>query len=90
MNATADNPSQRGFFERLWDRYVPRTPLFRFLTYVRPHLWLVAGGSICGVLKFVLPLSYILASKYIIDVLLLPQPKLDRYDCLIDQMVCAN
>jgi subfamily B ATP-binding cassette protein MsbA len=83
--ATADNPSQRGFFERLWDRYVPRTPLFRFLTYVRPHLWLVAGGSIGGILKFVLPLSYILASKYIIDVLLLPQPKLDRYDDSIDR-----
>ncbi len=84
-----DIPLQRGFFERLWDRYVPQTPVFRFLTFVRPHLWLVAGGSLGGVLKFVLPLAYPLASKYVIDVLLLPQPKLDRYDGAIDRWAVA-
>ena len=76
---------QRGYFERLWDRFVPKTPLFRFLTYVRPHLWLVAGGSVGGILKFVLPLAFPLAFKYIFDVILVPQPKIDRYDGQIDR-----
>ncbi len=80
-----DIAAQRGFFERLWDRYIPRTPLFRFLTFVRPHLWLVAGGSVGGILKFVLPLAFPLAFKFIFDVILVPQPKLDRYDAQINR-----
>src|SRR5580700_1735837 len=83
--ATDDIPLQRGFFERLWDRYAPHTPVFRFLTYVRPHAWYVIGGSVGGVLKFVLPLAFPLAFKYIFDVILVPQPKLDRYDLFIDR-----
>ena len=59
MTTDSDSPLQRGFFERLWDRYVPRTPVFRFLTFVRPYGWLVAGGSVGGILKFVLPLAKI-------------------------------
>ncbi len=71
-----DEPDQRsrGFFERLYDRIVPRTALVRFLGYVRPHLWLVAGGSVMGILKFTLPLAFPLAFKYVFDVLLVPQP----------------
>ena len=83
--ATDDIPRQRSFFERLWDRYAPHTPVFRFLTYVRPHAWYVIGGSVAGIFKFVLPLAFPLAFKYIFDVILVPQPKLDRYDLFIDR-----
>ena len=74
-----DEPDQRsrGFFERIFDRIVPRTALVRFLGYVRPHLWLVAGGSVMGILKFTLPLAFPLAFKYVFDVLLVPQPQLE-------------
>ena len=37
MTTDTDSPLQRGFFERLWDRFVPRTPVFRFLSFVRPY-----------------------------------------------------
>lgn len=81
-----DEPDQRsrGFFERLFDRFVPRTPLVRFLGYVRPHLLLVAGGSVMGILKFTLPLAFPLAFKYVFDVLLVPQPHLEHWNRLID------
>jgi ABC-type multidrug transport system fused ATPase/permease subunit len=84
-----DKPGQRGFFERLWDRWVPQTPLLRFLGYVRPHMWYVAGGSLGGILKFVLPLAFPLAFKYVFDVLLVPQPKIERVDALIDRWCVA-
>lgn len=84
-----DKPGQRGFFERLWDRWVPQTPLLRFLGYVRPHMWYVAGGSLGGILKFVLPLAFPLAFKYVFDVLLVPQPKMERVDALIDRWCVA-
>jgi subfamily B ATP-binding cassette protein MsbA len=45
----------------------------------------VAGGSVGGILKFVLPLAFPLAFKYIFDVILVPQPKIDRYDGQIDR-----
>ena len=71
---------QRGFFARL----IPNTPTFRFLGYVRPHLLLVAGGSVMGILKFGLPLAFPLAFKYVFDVLLVPQPRMERVNRLID------
>src|SRR5208283_5910852 len=82
-----DEPDQRsrGFFERLFDRFVPRTALVRFLGYVRPHLWLVAGGSVMGILKFTLPLAFPLAFKYVFDVLLVPQPHPEHLNRVIDQ-----
>jgi ABC-type multidrug transport system fused ATPase/permease subunit len=46
------------------------SPLVRFLSYVRPHRWLIAGAAACGVLKFTLPLVFPLALKYLTDVLL--------------------
>jgi subfamily B ATP-binding cassette protein MsbA len=89
MATNTESAGQRGFFERLWDRYAPHTPVFRFLAFVRPHGWLVAGGSLAGVLKFVLPLAFPLAFKYIFDVILVPQPRLDRYDTHIDRLCGA-
>ena len=81
-----DEPDQRsrGFFGRLFDRIVPPTALVRFLGYVRPHLWLVAGGSIMGILKFTLPLAFPLAFKYVFDVLLVPQPHPEHLNSMID------
>ena len=77
--------SSRGFFERLFDRVVPPTALVRFLGYVQPHLWLVAGGSVMGILKFTLPLAFPLAFKYVFDVLLVPQPQPEHLNQLIDR-----
>ena len=81
-----DEPDQRsrGFFARLSNRIVPQTALVRFLGYVRPHLWLVAGGSVMGILKFTLPLAFPLAFKYVFDVLLVPQPHLEHWNQRID------
>src|SRR5215469_1819229 len=81
----AASSGRRSFLRRL----IPRTPTFRFLSYVRPHLWLVAGGSVMGVLKFGLPLAFPLAFKYVFDVLLVPQPHMERVNRLIDQW-CAG
>jgi ABC-type multidrug transport system fused ATPase/permease subunit len=82
-----DEPYQRsrGFFERLFDRVVPPTALLRFLGYVQPHLWLVAGGSVMGILKFTLPLAFPLAFKYVFDVLLVPQPHPEPLNQIIDR-----
>ena len=77
------------FFERIFDRIVPRTALVRFLGYVRPHLWLVAGGSVMGILKFTLPLAFPLAFKYVFDVLLVPQPHLEHLNSMIDRWCIA-
>ena len=81
-----DEPDQpgRGILGRIAGRVFPRTALIRFLGYVRPHLWLVAGGSVMGILKFTLPLAFPLAFKYVFDVLLVPQPRIEKVDRLID------
>src|ERR1700691_808697 len=86
-----DEPDQRsrGFFARIFDRLVPRPALPRFLGYVRPHLWLVAGGSVMGILKFTLPLAFPLAFKYVFDVLLVPQPHLEHWNSMIDHWCIA-
>ncbi len=80
---------QRGFFERIYDRWIPNTPLFRFLAYVRPHLWYVTGGSVMGILKFSLPLAFPLAFKYVFDVLLVPEPRRDATNQMVDRF-CAG
>jgi ABC-type multidrug transport system fused ATPase/permease subunit len=72
------------------ERILPQTPLVRFLAYVRPHLWLVAGGSAAGILKFTLPLAFPLAFKYVFDVLLVPQPHLERVNRMIDGWCLAT
>src|SRR5579863_1150002 len=66
-----------------------RSPLIRFLSFVRPHLALVVGAALTGVGKFTLPLAFPLAFKYVIDVLLSPQPKLDGIDRAIDRWCAA-
>lgn len=49
-------------------------PLIRFLRFVRPHRWLIAGAAAAGVVKFVIPLAFPLALKYLTDVVLRPHP----------------
>src|ERR1700719_3273518 len=87
----SDEPYQRsrGFFERVFDRLVPRTALVRFLGYVRPHLWLVSGAAVMVILKFTLPLAFPLAFKYVFDVLLVPQPHVEALNALIDRWCIA-
>ena len=62
-----------------------RSPLIRFLSFVRPHLALVVGAALTGVGKFTLPLAFPLAFKYVIDVLLASHPKLDGINLVIDR-----
>ena len=90
QKAALDEPHQpsRSFFGPLFVRVVSPTALARFLGYVRPHLWLVAGGSVMGILKFTLPLAFPLAFKYVFDVLLVPQPHPERLNQMIDRW-CA-
>src|SRR5208282_6400337 len=83
--SAASDRQRRGFFARLF----PDTPVYRFFGYVRPHLRLVAGGSVMGILKFVLPLAFPLAFKYVFDVLLIPQPRLEAVNALIDRWCLA-
>src|SRR5258708_1305577 len=85
-----DQSPERGFFARLSTQIFPQTALIRFLGYVRPHLWLVAGGSVMGILKFTLPLAFPLAFKYVFDVLLIPQPRLERVNQMIDRFCIAT
>src|SRR5579885_3059642 len=66
-----------------------RSPLARFLSFSRPHLRLVVGAALTGIGKFTLPLVFPLAFKYVIDVLLASQPKLDRINLIIDRW-CAG
>ena len=42
-----------------------------------------------GVLKFTLPLAFPLAFKYVFDVLLVPQPRMERVNRIIDQWCAA-
>jgi ABC-type multidrug transport system fused ATPase/permease subunit len=49
---------------------------------------MVVGAALTGTGKFTLPLVFPLAFKYVIDVLLASQPKLDRINLIIDRW-CA-
>jgi subfamily B ATP-binding cassette protein MsbA len=51
-----------------------RSSLLRFLRYVAPHKWYIAGAAATGVLKFVIPLAFPLALKYLTDVVLTQHP----------------
>lgn len=62
-----------------------RAPIFRFMAYMRPHLGMALVAIVAGVLKFVLPLSFPLAFKYVVDVLVAAHPKMDRIDLAINR-----
>jgi ABC-type multidrug transport system fused ATPase/permease subunit len=63
-----------------------QSPLIRFLGYVRPYGWFIAGAAVAGTVKFVIPLAFPLALKYLTDVVLAPDPRAhtDRFDAAID------
>jgi subfamily B ATP-binding cassette protein MsbA len=50
-----------------------RSPLRRFLAYVKPYRGLVAGAAVMGIFKFCLPLIFPLALKFITDDILVSQ-----------------
>jgi ATP-binding cassette, subfamily B, putative efflux pump len=62
-----------------------RHPLIRFIACVRPQLALVISAALMGVGKFTLPLAFPFAFKYVVDVLLVSQPKPDHIDLIIDR-----
>ena len=66
-----------------------RSPLARFLSFIRPHLRLVIGAALTGIGKFTLPLAFPLAFKYVVDVLLAAQPKLTGINLTIDRWSAA-
>jgi ABC-type multidrug transport system fused ATPase/permease subunit len=68
---------------------VQKSPLARFLAFVRPHLKLASGAGAMGVAKFTLPLAFPLAFKYIIDVLVVREPHLEAVNAFIDHWCIA-
>jgi subfamily B ATP-binding cassette protein MsbA len=48
--------------------------LWRFLSYVAPHKTLIVGAAATGCVKFLVPLTFPLALKYITDVVLMQHP----------------
>src|SRR5579872_2504933 len=83
-----DTPAQPRILQR-WFPRIATSPLARFLAFVRPHMKLALGACLMGVLKFNLPLAFPLAFKYIIDVLLVKQPKIAGVDALVDRWCLA-
>jgi ABC-type multidrug transport system fused ATPase/permease subunit len=65
-------------------RRFTNSPLGRFLLCVKPNARFVVGAALMGIGKFTLPLAFPLAFKYVIDVLLSAQPKLDGTNLIID------
>ena len=61
-----------------------KSPLVRFLLCIKPHVRLVVSAALMGIGKFTLPLAFPLAFKYVVDVLLSPQPKLVGINLIID------
>jgi ABC-type multidrug transport system fused ATPase/permease subunit len=68
---------------------IKNSPLARFLAFVEPHLKLASGAGAMGVAKFTLPLAFPLAFKYIIDVLVVREPRLEPINAFIDHWCIA-
>lgn len=91
-NATSLNGREHvsgGSIARRRGRSITKAPVFRFFAYVRPHLWFVLGGMLMGIVKFSLPLAFPLAVKYVFDVLLVPQAKVEKFNQVIDRICLA-
>jgi subfamily B ATP-binding cassette protein MsbA len=54
------------------------------LRCLKPNVRFVAGAALMGIGKFTLPLAFPLAFKYVVDVLVSSQPKLDGFNLTID------
>jgi ATP-binding cassette, subfamily B, putative efflux pump len=79
------NPPEGG---RLAGR-IKSSPLVRFLSFIKPHLRFAGGAGLMGIAKFTLPLVFPLAFKYIIDVLLLHQVRLEPTNAIIEHWCTA-
>jgi ATP-binding cassette, subfamily B, putative efflux pump len=66
-----------------------RSPLFRFVSFLKPYRRYVVGAALTGIGKFTLPLAFPLAFKYVIDVLLASSPKMDGFNRIIDGWAVA-
>ena len=66
-----------------------RSPLPRFLGFVRPHMKLAMGAALMGIIKFNLPLAFPLAFKYIVDVLVVHHQKLTGLNAFMDRWIIA-
>src|SRR5579872_2501790 len=66
-----------------------RSPLMRFLSFVRPHMKMAAAAGVMGVIKFNLPLAFPLAFKYILDVLVAHSHRPAGLDALVDRWIIA-
>lgn len=60
-------------------------PLLRFISCLKPHARYLVGAALTGIGKFTLPLVFPLVFKYIVDVLLTAQPKIDGIDRTVDR-----
>src|SRR5258706_16011203 len=66
-----------------------RSPLPRFLGFVRPHMRLASSAALMGIIKFNLPLAFPLAFKYIVDVLVVHHQKLTGLNAFMDRWIIA-
>lgn len=70
MSTFSPTPTNGGMTETTPSRAGTKSALRRFLVYVKPYRWLVAGAAFMGILKFCLPLLFPLVLKFITDDLL--------------------
>jgi len=66
-----------------------RSPLLRFLSFVRPHMRTASAAAVMGVIKFNLPLVFPLAFKYILDVLVVHSHQPTGLNASIDHWCIA-
>lgn len=52
--------------------------LRKFLSYVKPYRWMIAGATLCGLLKYNIPVVFPWILKDVIDHLLTPSPSYTR------------
>jgi ABC-type multidrug transport system fused ATPase/permease subunit len=69
-----------------WLESMRRAPLVRFIGFMRPHLGYTIGAALMGIGKFSLPFAFPLTFKYVLDVLLTPNPTMGPLDRFIDRL----
>src|SRR5215471_17970543 len=51
---------------------MPYRSLRKFLAYVKPYRWMIAGATLCGLLKYNIPVAFPWVLKDVIDHLISP------------------
>jgi len=83
-----DTTSAAGFFHRT-SLSIKTSPLARFLAFVRPHMKLAGAAGVMGIVKFNLPLTFPLAVKYFLDVLVVHAHQPTGLNAFIDRWCIA-